>query len=543
MKITGTSLVAFLSRLESIVFYGILALWLLPVWCFDFFVTGDGPSHLYNSKILLDWWQETQLDFYKPFYFLNTNFEPNWLYNLLTMPMLAAFGPIMTDKLFMTLYVLGFGFGLRFWIGQINAQSKFISTVGLLFCYHHLLMMGFLNNALSFVLWFWLAGWWWKKRDDQSTKTLLVTAFLWVLLYSAHPVGLTFAGMTIGCMMLGLLFFEINNDGWAASRERFLERFKGLVIGFLPTFILFAEFLFRRDWSKETNLPDIKNTLTNIVHLSPLVTMASTERDLASATGIFCWLILGGAIFYRWREKKLKITDGLGLVIVLAFYLILFPPSSFSGGLELHLRLVMVPFLALLFWAATTNFPAWTKGFSAMVALVLAVGFLIARWPVYREASAYAQEVYSCNQHISDTATILVLNYDWAGRTPQGKTIGNRIWLFGHVDGYLGTTRSAVLGDNYEANYSYFPTIARWQTNMYSQADKDGINFDHRPPRADILSYKRRTGEDLDYVLLLSYREEFSGDDYTKEIFSQLDQAYERVFSSEFGRAIVYKRR
>ena len=136
-----------------------------------------------------------------------------------------------------------------------------------------------------------------------------------------------------------------------------------------------------------------------------------------------------------------------------------------------------------------------------------------------------------------------MLNYEWGGWTPEGNTIGNRIWLFGHIDGYLGTTRSAILSDNYEANYSYFPTIARWQTNMYGQTDKDGVNFDNRPPRADILSYQRRTGQQLDYVLLLSYRDEFKDHEYTKEVFSQLDQSYVQVFKSELGRAVLYKRK
>lgn len=543
MKTADRSWADVLHRLEPFAFYTILALWLVPVWGLDFFVTGDGPCHLYNSKILLDWWQGVNIAFYKPFYHINTHFEPNWLYNLLTMPLLAVFGPAWADKVFMTGYVLGFGLGLRFLVSQINAQSKFISTVGLLFCYHNLLMMGFMNNSLSFVLWFWVVGWWWKKRDDVRTKTLLISASLWLLLYSAHPVGLTFAGLTVGAMLLGLLFFEIKNDGWATSRERFFQRCKSLLVSILPMLLLFAEFVFRRDWNQEKNLPKVGTALDGIGHLRALTTMHSTERDLALTTGLLCWLLFLGAVVWRWRAGKRQAADGLLLLVAMSFYLILYPPGSFSGGLELHLRLVMVPFLALLFWTATATFPVWAKSVAVLAALVLAVGFLLARWPVHRNASAYAQEVFSCNSHLADTATVLVLNYDWSGQTPQGDRIANRIWLFGHVDGYLGTTRSAILSDNYEANYAYFPTIARWQTNMYSQTDKDGINFDHRPPRADMLSYQRRTGQTLDYVLLLSYRDEFKEHDYTKEVFSQLDQAYIKIFTSEFGRAILYQRK
>lgn len=532
-----------IDTLDTYIFYAVLALWLAPVWGLHFFVTGDGPCHLYNSKILLDWWQGTNLEFYKNFYILNTHFEPNWLYNLLTMPLLAMFGPSLAEKFLMTGYVLGFGLGLRFFISQISPQAKFISTVGLLFCYHKLLMMGFMNNSLSFMLWFWAAGWWWKKRDDHRLKTVLKTALLLLLLYSSHPMGFTFAGMTMGAMLLGLLFFETQNEGWKQSRERFVQRMSNLMLSALPALLLFAEFTLRRDWSKEANLPSVKGTLENIARLTSLVTMNSTERDLAIATGLLCWLLFIGAVVWRIKARKWVASDGLLLFVAMAFYVILRPPGSFSGGLELHLRMVMVPFLAMLFWAATAQFPAWAKAAALAATLALAVGFFAARWPVHRNASEYATEVFSCDPYIKSPATVLALNYDWAGQTPQGKVIGNRLWLFGHVDCYLGTTRSTAIGDNYEANYGYFPLIAKWSLNMYNHTDKDGINFEHRPPRADILSYKRRTGQELDYVLLLSYRDEFKDHEYTKEIFAQLEQGYDRVFASEFGRAIVYKRR
>src|SRR4030095_8168874 len=108
-----------INALESVIFIALLVLFLVPVWTVDFFVTGDGPCHLHNSKILLDWWQGNRL-FYEPFYFLNTNFDPNWLFNLITAPLLGIFGMPWAEKIFFSLYVLGFGLGFRFLITQIN---------------------------------------------------------------------------------------------------------------------------------------------------------------------------------------------------------------------------------------------------------------------------------------------------------------------------------------------------------------------------------------------------------------------------------------
>ncbi|MBK8196103.1 MAG: hypothetical protein IPK76_23985 [Lewinellaceae bacterium] len=104
-----------LEALEPFIFYAILALWVVPLWSLDFFVTGDGPCHLYNSKILLDWYRGGYKDFYDPFYFLNTNFDPNWLFNLITTPLLAWVSPGIAEKIFLTLYVSGSGWGFGIW--------------------------------------------------------------------------------------------------------------------------------------------------------------------------------------------------------------------------------------------------------------------------------------------------------------------------------------------------------------------------------------------------------------------------------------------
>lgn len=530
-------------RIEPFVFLAILAFWLVPVWALDYFVTGDGPCHLFNTKILLDWSGRVQRDFYHPFYFLNTNFDPNWLFNLVTMPLMAAFGPSLAEKMFFTIYILGFGLGFRFLVGQINPEAKFIGAVGSLFCIHKLLMTGFLNNSLSLMLWFWVAGWWWYKRDDRSLGSIAVMACLLLLQFSAHPMGLTFGGMMLASMLVGLFIFEYRNTGWQASKRGFIDRLNRLLISALPIIVLFGEFMLRREWSEDKNEPDIKNILEGIGKLSTLVTMNSTERDLASAVAILCVLLFVGALMWRIRERRLVAADGLMLFFVLVMYSVLNPPSSMSGGLDVPFRMGMLPYFALLFWAATARFPDLAKGVTLLGTLVIAAGFLGARLPIHRNASEYAKEIVGADVHIGNPATILTLNYDWAGQTPDGKTIANRVWLFTHVDCYLGTTRSAAISDNYETNYWYFPMIARSAPNMYTSTDKDGINFDHRPPRADILNYNRRSGQNIDYVLLLSYRDEFRDHPYTQEVFSQLDSAYNKVFVSEFGRAILYKRK
>lgn len=530
------------NTLEPILFYAFLALLLVPVWSVDFFVTGDGPCHLHNSRILIDWWQGGK-GFYDPFYYLNHDFNPNWLYTLITVPLLSIFKAHWTEKIFFTLYVLGFGLGFRFLISEINPKAKFISSIGLLFCYHNLVIKGFFNNSLSFVIWFWVVRWWWRKRNDFFIGTLLLNSIFILLLYSTHPLGLIFALLMIGSMMIGLWYSEYRDLGWKESKGLFLKRLLSLLLSAMPSLILFAEYLTRSNMSPDTAYHSIKGSLDFILHLYSLVNVSSSEDLYALLTSLTCLFLFVFALILRIKERKSESGDGLFLFLLVAICCILFPPASIAGGLEISFRMAIIPFIAMLFWIATADFPIWAKISVQIISLVLGICFISIRLPIQQNASDYAKEIYSCDPLIKDSSTLLVLNYDWEGHTPDGKLIADRAGLFSHVDCYLGTDKSLIISDNYEAHFYYFPVIVRWNTNMYSQTDKEGINFDHRPPRADILNYNTRTGQNIDYVLMISYREEFLSHPYTQEIFTQLDKAYAKIYTSQYARAVLFKRK
>ncbi len=528
-------------RYEPYIFSFLLLLWLLPVFGNDYFVTGDGPCHLYNSRLWLDWWTSRNRDFFLHFYFLNENIDPNLIFNLITAPLLAVFSPITTEKIFFGVYVVTFCAGFRYFIGQINPSARFLAHIGLLFCYHRLLMSGFLNNSMSLAVWFWVAGWWWKNRDQSGIRMLLIGTLWFLLLYASHPMGYSYTLMTIGGLLAGAFALDMRQGTLSAAWATAWNRGRNLALMTVPSIIMLIQFALRRNWSQETRTQDINATLNGIGHASSLRTMHSTERDLAFAVAITCAVFLLIAIYQRIKNRFWHPADGLLCFIVLVVVTTLFPPSSFSGGLDVPVRMGMIPFFACLMWSATATFADWAKWLGSIAAIVLVIGFLYVRMPLYEQASAYAAEVRTCANYIHDRSTLLTLNYNWSGILPNGQPICKDAWLFSHVDCYLGTDRTMAISDNYEANFWYFPIISREETRMYIHAAQDGVNFDHRPPRANMLDYNRRTGQYIDYLLLLCYTNQDENHPYTQEIMAQLDKGYDKLFTSEHQRAVLYK--
>lgn len=532
-------------KLHDAVFWAGLALMLVPLFSTTYLVTGDGPCHLYNSRILLDWLSPELKAIYKPFLQLNDNIDPNWLTNMIQVPLLSFLPVSFAEKAFFAIYLLLFAFGLRFLARQIGTRALMLVPLGMLFAWNQLVFKGFTNNSLSFALLPWVIGTWIKLWGGYRTPDLLRLALLFLLLFFAHPIGLVFSLLGVACLSVWKAVYTYSCEGLREARL-FLtgQLVKGLLVAH-PAILLMAHFYLRQNWSKEK---DVKAVNTDIVDLFSLKTIWLTPGDRFPAilAAVLMLTLLGMGLYPRLKSRTWAVTDGLLLFWLVTVYWVFSPPAAIAGGLEINTRLAFLPFMTLLFWLFTLPFSEKTSKTAAFSGLGILLVLTVMRLPVLVRASDLAEEVVSCSDAIDEGSTVLVLNYDWQGAMPDGKPIAKDIWLFLHVDGYLGAGKSLVLSDNYEANYWYFPLIERWETNMYKQTDKDGINFDHRPPRADFLDYNRRTGGDkgqnIDYVLMLSYRDEFAGHPYTKEIFTQLDSAYTQTFVSEHKRALLYKR-
>jgi hypothetical protein len=528
--------------IETLFFYAALCIGLLPVLCCDYIVTTDGPCHFYNSNILLSW-LEGKSGFYKPFLQLNQYIEPNWLTNAIQVPLLKILPVIWVEKFFFAAYLFVFAFGFRNVILQINPQSVFLSVIGVLFAWNYVLQKGFTNNAWSFAIWFWILVAWMKVMEKPSWTRYGMISFLLILIYLAHPIGLFFACLSIVCVVLFKGLYSCKDWGIKKTMVYYITEAGKLLACSLIPLIFLSVFFLRREWSAETTSSSFRDVGRDLIYLRALNTLSFDEEILLLIlAGLILFLFLL-AVYTRIQNKRVLSTDGMLLLFIASLIVIFNPPGSLSGGLDVGARLGIVPFICLLFWMATTEFNVNVKHAVSALAVLIAGGLMWIRLPIHINASAYASEVVSCKDSIRDQSTLLALNYDWVGKDLEGKDISDRMWLFLHIDCYLGTYKDLVISDNYEANFWYFPLVERWETNMYTQTDKDGINFDHRPPRADMKSFNRRTGgQNIDYVLLLSYRDEFADHPYTKEIFQQLDEMYQKVFTSEHSRAILYRR-
>ncbi|MBK9418616.1 MAG: hypothetical protein IPN62_15375 [Flavobacteriales bacterium] len=139
-------------RLEPLLFTLLTALHLAPVHATRWFVTLDGPSHLYSARILKELLAGDP--FLAGFFRIHAEPVPYWLAHALMVPLHALLPAWAVDRMMYTLAVVGLAFAFRWFIRTVAPQRSWTALLVMPFLLHYALRLGFLNFSLSLALLF-----------------------------------------------------------------------------------------------------------------------------------------------------------------------------------------------------------------------------------------------------------------------------------------------------------------------------------------------------------------------------------------------------
>jgi hypothetical protein len=541
------SLLSFASA-ERLIFYLLLAANLAPLWSFHYFLTCDGPCHLYNSKVLLDFWRGGDIKaFYNQWLYLNARFEPNWFgHAFMTLLMGLKVPGFLAEKLLQTLYVLGFGLGLRYLVRQINPDSLFLSSLGLLFTHHYVFQMGFYNFSCSLAALFWTTGYWLYIRRAYTPGRLLALAAGFLVLYFCHPVGLLFTFLLIGSLSLGEWGRDMKNreGGTSVVWKKSGQNVASVSLAALPVLVLFAEYLFFKGVHAEPG-SDTKSSLWHLLRENRgLLIMDMSERWWAVAVGVACALLAIFACRIKWETRDFRWTDALFAVFIFTVWLYFNQPRSFAGAGVTPLRLVLMPHLMLLLWLASVDFSKQINTAVLIFSVVVSAALSIIRFPHYKLANEATLEYASCAAVIPDKVTVLPISFNHHGQVADGTYVAEKIWLFVHAGDYVSEGKSIMLLGNYEAQTRNFPLIWQNGRNPFVLLEKEDAIFENQPPHADLLGFPAKTGgAAVDYVVTWCKDQRFYEHPFSQDIGRQLEEGYDLVFTSKNNLAKVFKRK
>jgi len=230
-----------IANFESFLWFGLIALLLYPIWVNKYFLTLDGPCHLYNASVLRDLWSNINTPFFLRFYDINHQIDPNWFSHIILAFLMMFLSPQLSEKIFLSSYVISFLLFFRWLILYINKENKFLAYIPFLFVYNHVFQMGFYNFSFS-LLWMILTWLFFLKYIYKWPAYMFIPigALILLLTYITHP-----AGYLITCATLLLLIFLKVLEEYSSFTDFLKALFGQFILVFaamLPSLILLGYF-------------------------------------------------------------------------------------------------------------------------------------------------------------------------------------------------------------------------------------------------------------------------------------------------------------
>ena len=415
-------------------YFGLALLALAPIWSATYLPTSDGPSHLYNSWVLLELVRGSQGPVAEC-YAIDWRPHPNWLGHAVLALLMVAFPPLVAEKLLVSGIVLLFLYAIWRYAGAVDDARRVFAFLAFPFAYNLLLQMGFYNFCISSALYFLLLAVWWERRDRPDTRAIAIIGGLLIVCYFAHPMSTILAIGSLGILWLATL------------RGRRLATHARHLLAVVPVVPLLAWFFSVRGATLAPAHVSAYGLFSYIMKMWVLLTFDEYQAKL----GFALFLVLSGLIVvtlvrrhWRWNEGDAFVLVTLALVAIYAR-----APAATSGGSMIMTRMALFVVLSPLAWLAPRLPRRGGIAFVIVFSVVSLVytGYLVRR---YRGLSRHIGELVRSADALGRGTAFLPLIRDVR---PRGSNVPVQM----HAIDYAAIEKGSVDIANYEAATGYFP--------------------------------------------------------------------------------------
>lgn len=471
---------------ERLVFFLLVLAFASFFFTYRYFVTSDGPAHLYNANLLLEFFKG-EVSPVSDYFEMNSFPVPNWLGHVILALLNSFLSQEAVEKVFLLGYFFAFAYSFRYLVASFNPSVGLFTVLILPFGINFFVHAGFYNFCLSFVFLFLVIGFFVRHFNEMSFKRGFILMCFLLLLYFSHIMIALFA-----------VFFLFLYSGWAVllseseslSKKAVLFLKNTLILTFIsaPAIILALAYLNQHGGAANYEFIEKSQLLVMLLNGSALVGQGEGEHFYIHIyLLVVTFLILYGLVLNNWKRKtkfRLKQEDVfiLAALIVLAGYFIL-PNADGKGGF-ISARMMYLFYLLVLTRVMIYEYPDWLKSDAIIITAVTFYFHLQLKNGGQSKLSIWAKEIAGAGVFIEPHSIVLPINYS--------------VTLHGvHIANYLGAKKPLVILENYEATVGYFPL--KWKTNNpiphpgSSSADfivnEHFQNFNHMSAKPDYLLF------------------------------------------------------
>ena len=491
---------------------------LIPIWGNAWFVTLDGPCHLYNARILRDLitGDEVMASFFK----VVGDPVPYWSGQLLMAGLLTALPPALVEKVTFTVIVIGMAWSFHR-LCRLLAPGTPIRTSLLVmpFLLHYAVSLGFINFSLSIPILLGCLAWCVRRLDDRASFP--VGVLLFTLLYFTH-LSSFLLGVGAGAALIVRGASMPRNTRSMELRHRALRVLPAMAPGLLLATIYVAT---HGTMSAQTDRLPFTELLLYVPQGRSWNALGLDGERLLCTLIAIPMLVLGAmAVGRTWRRPTAGRAMAWTSVGLLLMYFAL--PDVVAGGSSASPRLLLFAMLFLALTIASTHLPG--PVLTGAISLIVVADLVHLRLQL-SAASSLSSEVSALLEvqgAVEPGAVVHPVRYD-------------DNWMHSNINNYLGAVRGTVMLDNFVATAPFAPV--QWR-NDRDPAKVLGQRNISDAPCVRIADYGRRTGHPVRFVLTWQLQPQRT-DSCANGLRHQLTTDFIRVSTSLGGRAVLYEHR
>jgi hypothetical protein len=412
--------------------------------------------------------------------------------------MMFLVSPLLAEKMLLSLYVVIFALGFRFFIKQVSAQYELYSILCFPFIYNVLLYFGFFNFILGFAVSLFFFGLFLKWRRELNNKQIFILMLLSLFAYFSHLLAFVFCGFFAGFILCAEAI-----SGRKKLRILSSEVFK-LVIVFVPGLVLSALYFL-----SQTGGSSSYNDYSFVKRCGDLLARAEPIAFMGYAEGTYitiCLLVILTALLRGLRNSKQLTKTMFPYLLILVFFSFLlyaFVPDALSGGSVVVPRVGLYFFIFLLALLSCVQPNKMTRILLGIY-MVSSVALLIFRWQVSAHASAAVKDFLRVAGSMEKNSLFYTIKADPLIKLPDNYHLHTQMYLTYYADAYLAMETGGINMRNYEvhdtSDKSYFAT--EWKKGYESgkirgyeigSKKTEVINFD---------LYNKSKPRPVEYILL-----------------------------------------
>ncbi len=507
-------------------FFAFLLLSIIPLFFHKYYVSLDGPQHLYNANILVELLKGNSS--ISEFFKINSVIVGYWSGHFFLAFFRFFFSAWLAEKLFIMSYIVSIAFSFRYLINSVNKENNYMSILIFPFAYSMYFMMGYYSFSIAFIPFFLTFGYL-IRHSKFNKKNILIFGLLLLFSFLSHAFVFALTGISIFLYtVFDFIFKKIRKED--ISFKSLINRLVLILISAIPAIVLwivYIKYVMSIDSTVLSVSYSFKELTYFLLRIRQLVAFHHDNEAVGNIPIFNVLMILLASILirisYLKNDKRLEEIFSIKNIwfIISFFFLALyyFLPDRISAG-SLTNRIGLMFFFTLIITLSMQKYPKIIVYLSTIILLISFIYLQNYRTKEHKHLNEIIQDIHMVEDHIKANSVL------YAVRNSDN-------WFDLHFPCYVGIDK-AVVNLKSPQNQGQFPIVWNYAKLPILMLGNKRI-MEHNPahmPKSINMNIKN-----IDYVLIYHKHKEFK---LNTEISENLNQFYKHIYTSPKGYADLY---